>query len=84
MSHIPYIEANKDRFLNELLDLLKIPSVSADSKFTADVARTAEFVAERLKAAGADNVEICPTQLFENYEDKTIFNIPILENTDEK
>ncbi|MFM6982764.1 MAG: M20/M25/M40 family metallo-hydrolase, partial [Chitinophagaceae bacterium] len=61
MSHIPYIEANKDRFLNELLDLLKIPSVSADSKFTADVARTAEFVAERLKAAGADNVEICPT-----------------------
>ena len=30
------------------------------------------------------NVEICPTQLFENYEDKTIFNIPILENTDEK
>lgn len=30
------------------------------------------------------NVEICPTKLFENYEDKTIFNIPILENTDEK
>lgn len=30
------------------------------------------------------NVEICPTQLFENYEDKTIFNIPILEKTDEK
>lgn len=61
MSHIQYIESNKDRFLKELLDLLRIPSVSADSKFAADVKRTAEFVAEQLKAAGADNVEICPT-----------------------
>lgn len=61
MSHIPYLEANKDRFLNELLDLLRIPSVSADSKYAGDVKRTAEFVAEKLKAAGADNVEVCPT-----------------------
>lgn len=61
MSHIPYIQANKDRFLNELLDLLKIPSVSADSKFAGDVKKTAEFVADRLKEAGADNVEICAT-----------------------
>jgi acetylornithine deacetylase/succinyl-diaminopimelate desuccinylase-like protein len=61
MSHIPYLEANKERFLNELLDLLRIPSVSADSKYAGDVKKTADFVAEKLKAAGADNVEICPT-----------------------
>ncbi len=56
-----YLNTHKDRFLNELLDLLKIPSVSADSAFAADVARTAEFVRDALVAAGADNVEICPT-----------------------
>lgn len=56
-----YIDQNKDRFLNELMDLLRIPSVSADSKYKADVARTAEFVKNSLVAAGADNVEICPT-----------------------
>ena len=61
MSHTNYLEANKDRFLNELLELLRIPSVSADSKYAADVKRTAEFVAEKLKAAGADQVEVCAT-----------------------
>jgi acetylornithine deacetylase/succinyl-diaminopimelate desuccinylase-like protein len=61
MSHTSYLESNKDRFLNELLDLLKIPSVSADSKYAGDVRRTAEFVAEKLRAAGADKVEVCPT-----------------------
>lgn len=38
-----YIQENKDRFLSELLELLKIPSVSADSKYDGDVRRTAEF-----------------------------------------
>ena len=61
MSHTNYLETNKDRFLNELLELLRIPSVSADSKYAADVKRTAEFVAEKLKAAGADQVEVCAT-----------------------
>lgn len=61
MSHQDYIASNKERFLNELLDLLKIPSVSADSRFASDVKRTADFVAERLKEAGADKVEVCPT-----------------------
>jgi acetylornithine deacetylase/succinyl-diaminopimelate desuccinylase-like protein len=56
-----YIETNKDRFLNELLDLLRIPSVSADPKYKADVARCAETVKQRLVEAGADKVEICPT-----------------------
>ncbi|MFI5172390.1 MAG: dipeptidase [Chitinophagales bacterium] len=56
-----YIETNKDRLLNELLDLLRIPSVSADPKHKADVARCAEAVAESLRKAGAENVEVCPT-----------------------
>lgn len=56
-----YIEKNKDRFINELLDLLRIPSVSADPKYKNDVLKTADAVKEKLTAAGADNVEICPT-----------------------
>jgi acetylornithine deacetylase/succinyl-diaminopimelate desuccinylase-like protein len=61
MNHTEYLDANKDRFLNELLDLLRIPSVSADSKYAGDVKKTADFVAEKLKEAGADNVEVCAT-----------------------
>lgn len=56
-----YVEANKDRFLDELFELLRFPSVSADPQFKEGVLNTAEFVAQKLKAAGADNVEICPT-----------------------
>ncbi|MER2998121.1 dipeptidase [Pontibacter populi] len=56
-----YISENKDRFLNELLDMLRIPSVSADPKFKQDVLRTAEFVKDRLSEAGADKVELCET-----------------------
>lgn len=57
----PYIEQNKDRFLGELVDLLKIPSVSADSKYKQDVVRAAEFVKNSLVAAGADKAEVCLT-----------------------
>ncbi|MDX5423237.1 MAG: dipeptidase [Hymenobacteraceae bacterium] len=56
-----YISENKDRFLNELLDMLRIPSVSADPKFKQDVMRTAEFVKQKLEEAGADVVELCET-----------------------
>ncbi|GHA67813.1 dipeptidase [Pontibacter akesuensis] len=56
-----YINENKDRFLDELLDMLRIPSVSADAKFKADVQRTAEFVRARLEEAGADKVELVQT-----------------------
>lgn len=56
-----YIESNKDRFLSELFDLLRIPSVSADPNYKSDVLRTADAVKEKLVAAGADNVEICST-----------------------
>ena len=56
-----YISQNKERFLNELMELLKIPSVSADPKFAGDVNKTAELVAENLRQAGAENIEICKT-----------------------
>lgn len=60
--HKTYIDQNKERFINELLDLLRIPSVSADPKYKGDVLRTAEEVKKRLTEAGADKVEICPTK----------------------
>jgi acetylornithine deacetylase/succinyl-diaminopimelate desuccinylase-like protein len=56
-----YIETNKDKFVNELFDLLRIPSVSADSKFNTDVYKAAEFIKAKLTEAGADNAEICET-----------------------
>ncbi|HWY09742.1 MAG TPA: dipeptidase [Bacteroidia bacterium] len=59
-----YVNANKERFLNELLDLLKIPSVSADPKFAGDVNKTAEMVKKRLIEAGLDKVEISKTKGF--------------------
>ena len=57
-----YITSNKDRFLNELLNLLRIPSVSADSKYNDDVVKCANTLAEDLKKIGLDNVEICQTK----------------------
>jgi len=56
-----YIKSQEERFLNELLDLLRIPSVSADPKYKADVARCAEAVKKRMEEAGLDKVEICST-----------------------
>lgn len=56
-----YLSENKDRFLDELLELLRIPSISADSMYKVDVARCAEAVKKSLVEAGVDNAEICPT-----------------------
>ncbi|SFO02995.1 Acetylornithine deacetylase/Succinyl-diaminopimelate desuccinylase [Chitinophaga sp. YR627] len=56
-----YQVQNKDRFLEELLELLRIPSVSADSRFNPDVKNCAEAVKLRLQEAGAEKVEVCPT-----------------------
>ncbi|MCX6294699.1 MAG: dipeptidase [Bacteroidetes bacterium] len=56
-----YIEKNKERFLNELFELLRIPSVSADVAFKNDVIKTAAAIKEKLIAAGAEKVEICET-----------------------
>ena len=57
-----YINNHKDRFLNELIELLKIPSISADSAYEKDVLKTADVVAEQLEKAGCDNVQICETK----------------------
>ncbi|MDP5093764.1 MAG: dipeptidase [Polaribacter sp.] len=56
-----YINEHKDRFVEELIELLKIPSVSADSSYKKEVLRTANFISESLKKAGCDKVEICET-----------------------
>lgn len=56
-----YIEQNQERFLSELLDLLRIPSVSADSAFKEDTRRAAEFVKDSLLKAGADKAELFET-----------------------
>jgi acetylornithine deacetylase/succinyl-diaminopimelate desuccinylase-like protein len=61
MRSLKYIEINKKKFLDELFDLLRIPSVSADSKFNADVRKTAEFVKKKLDEAGVDSSEIYET-----------------------
>jgi acetylornithine deacetylase/succinyl-diaminopimelate desuccinylase-like protein len=57
-----YQDQNKDRFLNELLDLLRIPSISAKSEHKADMTTCAEAVKSRLLEAGADKVEIYQTE----------------------
>ena len=56
-----YLEDNQQRFLHELLDWLRIPSVSADPKFKGDVLRAADYLRQRLAEAGLDRVELCPT-----------------------
>lgn len=56
-----YIKDNKEKFLSELIDLLKIPSISADANYSKDVHATADQVAAYLTKAGAENVEICQT-----------------------
>jgi acetylornithine deacetylase/succinyl-diaminopimelate desuccinylase-like protein len=57
-----YVKTHKERFLNELFDLLKLPSVSADSAYEKDVIATAKFVAKSLEKAGCTQVELCETK----------------------
>lgn len=56
-----YVNDNKQRFLDELFELLRFPSISANQSYKGEMLKTAEFVADKLKLAGADLVEICPT-----------------------
>lgn len=56
-----YLETHKQRFIEELIQLLKIPSVSADPAYSQDVLNTAEAVSTALTDAGCDRVEICET-----------------------
>ena len=59
-----YITSNKDRFITELIELLKIPSVSADPNYKEDVIKTAKVIKNALEKAGCDNVEVCETPGF--------------------
>jgi acetylornithine deacetylase/succinyl-diaminopimelate desuccinylase-like protein len=56
-----YIRDNEERFLEELLDLIRIPSISTLPEHKEDVARAAAFVAKSLKRAGLENVEVIQT-----------------------
>ncbi|MFQ3213878.1 MAG: acetylornithine deacetylase/succinyl-diaminopimelate desuccinylase-like protein [Marivirga sp.] len=68
-----YLQDNKQRFIDELCDLLRIPSVSADKKFKGDVLKAADFLKEKFEKAGAENVEICSTEGYPIvYADKLI------------
>jgi acetylornithine deacetylase/succinyl-diaminopimelate desuccinylase-like protein len=68
-----YVKDNKQRFIDELIELLKIPSISADSAYKEHTFNTADAVAESLKKAGCDHVEICQTDGYPIvYADKII------------
>ena len=56
-----YVQQNKQRFIDELIELLKIPSISADPAFANDIVKTADAVKASLEKAGCKLVEICDT-----------------------
>ena len=56
-----YIDTHQQRFLDELFDWLRIPSVSADSRHKGDVRKAAEYLVNKFKEAGVDKVELCET-----------------------
>ena len=56
-----YVQEHKNRFINELITLLKMPSISADSAYSEDVLNTADAIKIALQSAGCDTVEICET-----------------------
>jgi acetylornithine deacetylase/succinyl-diaminopimelate desuccinylase-like protein len=62
MNLSPYINKNRERFTNELVELLKIPSVSADPAYQASVLEAAQFTCEKLKEAGCEVAEVIDTK----------------------
>ena len=63
MEHVKkYIEENKDRFLDELFGLIRIPSISSESARKDDMMKAAEYWKESMLKAGADKAEIMPTE----------------------
>ncbi len=59
---LDYARKNQPRFLEELMDLVKIPSVSTETQYQAQMHQAAAWVAEQLRSLGASHVEICPTE----------------------
>ena len=70
-----YIENNKDRFLNELFDLLKQPSISADPKYADNVFKTAEMLKDNFNKIGLEK-----TQLFETKGFPIVYGEKILDS----
>ncbi len=58
---LEYAHQNRERFVNELIEVLKIPSISTDAEYNHEVQRAAEWMADHLKGLGIENVEIMPT-----------------------
>ncbi len=63
MNLVDYVESKRDEHLNELKEFLRIPSVSTKSENRKDIERAAQWVAEKLRAAGMEKIEIVPTTL---------------------
>ena len=63
MTLIEYIDARRDNHLDELKEFLRIPSVSAKSEHKPDIERAAAWVAEKMRAAGLENVAVTPTKM---------------------
>src|ERR1700728_2629470 len=63
MTLLNYVESKREAHLNELKEFLRIPSVSTKSEHKPDIERAAHWVAEKLRAAGLENVEIAPTKM---------------------
>ena len=61
---LAYLEQNKSRFLEELFELLRIPSVSADTQYKDDVLRAARFLVDHLNSLNVDNVQLLETDGF--------------------
>lgn len=62
MNSKAYVEKHQKRFVNELIELLKIPSISADSQYKADMQTAAEKVCAHLEKAGCEHTKIYPTK----------------------
>ena len=62
MTPLLYLNAHKDKFLDELLDLLRIPSVSADKNFNNEVRNAANFIKDKLISSGVDHAELYETK----------------------
>jgi acetylornithine deacetylase/succinyl-diaminopimelate desuccinylase-like protein len=58
---LDYANQNREKFLNELIEFLKIPSISTDEAYKSETLRAAEWTANHLKGLGMENVEIMPT-----------------------
>src|SRR5579863_2210471 len=62
MNLIEHLDARQEEHLNELKEFLRIPSVSTKTEHKPDIEKAAHWVAEKLRAAGLENVEIAPTR----------------------